>query len=87
MEGRIVDGICIDYDPLGSHKEDCAWWEGGVCRCRAEMVRSLAVAHHCHECDFVNSYDGATPCNCNGRCICDREGGCPCVADGLEPHP
>lgn len=89
MKGVIVNGICLDYDPQGSHREggdnECNWWHGGVCDCRPEMVASLAVKQHCHECNFVSCYGGDTPCNCNGRCICAREEGCPCVSDGLDP--
>jgi hypothetical protein len=87
VKGVIVGGICIDYDPQGPHREgenECNWWHGGVCDCRPEMVAASA-REHCHECNFVNAYDGATPCNCLGRCICDREEDCPCPGRGIEP--
>src|SRR5258708_4313716 len=83
MKGVIVGGICLDYDPQGPHRDECNWWHGGVCDCRVEM-QAAREHDHCHECDYVNAYDGATPCSCQGFCVCDREEGCPCVERGLE---
>jgi hypothetical protein len=82
VKGIVAAGICIDYDPAGAHAEECGWWHGGVCDCRPSMVLASAM-RHCHECDFANGYDGATPCSCGGFCACGREDGCPCVEGEL----
>lgn len=79
----------LNIDPHGPHREgedECNWWHGGICDCHPGMIRSRAVKHHCHECNYVNSHTGSTACNCNGRCICDREEDCPCVENGLAPR-
>jgi hypothetical protein len=42
---------------------------------------SQAIEHHCHEYNYMNSYRGDTPCNCNGYCLCERKADehCPCI--------
>jgi hypothetical protein len=85
MKGIIANGICVDFDPQGAHAEECGWWHGGVCDCRPLMRLTVAM-RHCHECDFLNAYDGATPCSCKGICVCERDTDCPCVEDELRPR-
>lgn len=78
--------IFVEIDPNAPHDDECNFWHGGVCDCKEIMREAAAREHHCHECDYVNSYSGSTPCNCKGRCICERiaEEGCPCIGV-IEP--
>jgi hypothetical protein len=76
--------IFIDLDPFAPHKEDCGFWHGGACNCNEESRRALATKH-CHECDYMNAFGMEARCNCQGKCICERLEGCPCVKEGIEP--
>lgn len=83
--GHSNSHICVLVMPLGPHEEECNWWHGGVCDCKPEMIASRAIEHHCHECDYVHSYQGDTPCNCEGYCICERLAGDGCDCIGRVP--
>jgi hypothetical protein len=73
----------VNIDPNAPHDEDCGFWHGGACVCKPEM-RDALEREHCHECDLLHG-SGYNRCNCLGKCICDREEGCPCV--GRLPAP
>lgn len=81
----MANVIFVDMDPFAPHSEKCNFWHGGACNCHPDAI-AAANSRHCHECDYVWAIMGAH-CNCRGHCICEREEGCPCVEDGLEPPP